>query len=1156
MTRHARYLAVSCLLASALAMSGEVSVTKSGKKLSLASQTARWTLNLSAGACPSEAILGDDEQSLLTGRVAMSMYYPNEKRWQSDAYWPNAHTKTIRRGDGTTVQVDISKYPRWEVRKTYTLRAGSLVLQVRYQIRAREACRVYPLVPIYLQGAANMTSLVSAGGVVPGGDLKISGYALKLNEPKWYGFMDPETKRGIAVAPVQWPRYYKRHWIGRHEDGSLHLQARLFPDPFQPGDEVTWAYNLVPFEGDAAAAAQEAMQAGPGPIEDMPSGSPTIAGTPRLDRAARGVRCLHGPRISEGPVIDGRLDDMPWRKAGIANGFVHTHGKKLPEAEVAAYVAYDDRALYVAARCHEPLMGNLVANSKTRGPNVWQDDCVELFLDTNRDRETKAHFVVNCIGVQQDNLLGERGVAGVGWTAATHHEAAAWTVEMAIPWSDLEVPPPKRGEVWGFNFNRSRRTQAAYVDWSATFGNFHRAERYGDLIFGRQEVELAHVDCGLDGGKAFAVVLRNRADSARNVTATLRVSCEGEAETAATGSLRLSGKAEGTLRLPIDATAPGDYVLALRLSADGQHFYRGVFRGTAYSSGLNSTIWPAIEQSRTLYVARGTTQHFFFFAANHSKRKYDEFRFVMLMPAGLRFVDATGDLNQYYFRALRIEETSVERDGRKLTKVVVVAHRPLGPRRIGKLRFFNSLCAAVEATDAIADGRHRMYYYLEAPNEREKEHTLDVVVLPSPEGRQPKQITVGISGWTISPSLPFWEGLMDTYQRIGVNMVEAHVLEKSAEMLSKTKSVGIAPWLGMWWFWWNDDYLKAHPEHAAVTFAGEPDQRRICPEIIADPDRDAITKPMTRYSEAARRIGMAGYWWDLEGPPTFQVCFCKRCLTAFQQRHRIGSGEDLTSLRLQTKYADEWTDFACDQTARVCQRIQLHMKRRGVHPKLAVYSGVQNPNTMRKYRVDWRKLVPHIDIATPSFYSFSSSGLNDSFTGGLRDMVTLVKSIRDIPVLATLTTGYEGKSLVRDPRLTKMQIVKSVAHGADGVNFWWWGTNDGRHYRAMAEATATIAALEPFFVHGTNDDRLVSISPTAGTSHAGWQHGRRVLTMVFNHSPEKPLAIGVAPRQLPQPGAWRVIEASSAPKRAVWTREGLTVSVAALGFEWWVLGRE
>jgi len=313
---------------------------------------------------------------------------------------------------------------------------------------------------------------------------------------------------------------------------------------------------------------------------------------------------------------------------------------------------------------------------------------------------------------------------------------------------------------------------------------------------------------------------------------------------------------------------------------------------------------------------------------------------------------------------------------------------------------------------------------------------------------------------------------------------------------------------------------------------------------------------MSRFSDAARESGMQGYWWDLEGPPTFQVCFCERCLGAFRQRHGIDPGTELTPLKLQTKYADQWTDFACDQTARVCQRIQLHMKRRGVYPKLAVYSGVQNPNTMRKYRVDWRKIVPHIDIATPSFYSFSASGLNDSFTGGLREMVMLVKSIRDIPVFATLTTGYEGKSLVRDPRLTKMQIVKSVAHGADGVSFWWWGTNDGRHYRAMAEATATIAALELFFVHGTSDDRLVSRSPTAGTSHACWQHARRVLIMVFNHSPDESVAIGVAPQQLPQPGTWRTVKSSIAAEPAVWPREGVTASVAALDFEWWVIGRD
>ena len=103
---------------------------------------------------------------------------------------------------------------------------------------------------------------------------------------------------------------------------------------------------------------------------------------------------------------------------------------------------------------------------------------------------------------------------------------------------------------------------------------------------------------------------------------------------------------------------------------------------------------------------------------------------------------------------------------------------------------------------------------------------------------------------------------------------------------------------------------------------------------------------------------------------------------------------------------------------------------------------------------------------------------------------------------------------------------------------------------------ATIAALELFFVHGTSDDRLVSRSPTAGTSHACWQHARRVLIMVFNHSPDESVAIGVAPQQLPQPGTWRTVKSSIAAEPAVWPREGVTASVAALDFEWWVIGRD
>lgn len=855
----------------------DVRVARTAEALTVENDLIRFQLGLPTGACPTGLWLAGDERNLLGGSVEMSFYYDESKQWVAERYFGGSEVAVQETADAVTVQVDVVQFPGWAVRKAFTMRADSPVVQVVYHLRARQPDHPYPLIPLFLNGAAELSSLVSAGGRVPGSDLEVSDYALQLNEPNWYAFQAPESGRGLAVALVQWPPLYKQHWIGHHGNGALHLQARTFPEhPFEPGAEVRFAYNLIAFRGDAAAAAEWALTAGEGPLEPLPAAAP-------------------------------------------------------PEA------------------------------------------------------------------------------------------------------------------------------------------------------------------------------------------------------------------------------------------------------------GLNSRIWPAEEQDHTLYVARETVQHFFFFAANHSDETREAFDFVLLLPEGMEFLDATGETMDTYYRAQEVRREAVARDGVPYQRITITANRALGPSRLESLRFFNAYCGAVKATDGIADGRHRMFYHLQAPGEQEKEHELALVILPAPTGRQPQQITVGVSGWTMCPSPPFWRGLMETYRRCGVNVVESHLATSHDDFLQSLRNQGHRPWILTWWFWWNDAYLKAHPDAAAIRFDGSPDTQRICPEIVADPTNDVIAGVMDGYIQAFKKGALEVYWWDLEGPNAFEVCFCERCVERFRREQGLPAEEELTPLKLQAKYTDEWVAFACDQTARICARMQqyardhaspspltkegergsglpsdlpppLLRKEGGVPtvPKLAVYSGLQSSTTMRDYRVDWARIAPHVDLAAPSFYSFGPANLGDLFTQGIRDAIRVVREVRDIPVLATLTTGYEGADLVRDARTTRMQILKAVAHGMDGVFFWWWGTNDGRHYRAIGEATAVIAELEPFFTEGENREEWFSLE-TMAASHAAWQRGDQIALLLFNHDAENTAEITVRPAALPAPDRWQVAAADPRDPAPTWTEEGLTARVPALDARWVVL---
>jgi hypothetical protein len=300
--------------------------------------------------------------------------------------------------------------------------------------------------------------------------------------------------------------------------------------------------------------------------------------------------------------------------------------------------------------------------------------------------------------------------------------------------------------------------------------------------------------------------------------------------------------------------------------------------------------------------------------------------------------------------------------------------------------------------------------------------------------------------------------------------------------------------------------------------------------------------------EATQAGLLEGIWWDLEGPAAFDVCFCERCLAAFRDFAGIPAEEQLTPLSIQARHGAAWVDFACRQSARIAARMQSYSRAAGGGPRIAIYSGTHSEHTRRAYRVDWLTLTPEIDVATPSFYSFSAAALSTTFTTGIRDFTALVRKVRDIPVWATLSTGYErGSYFTNDGRLTKMQIIKSVAYGADGTHQWWWGPMDGRHYQAYAEATTLIAGLEEFFTEGIVDDQFLGGEEPGGTTRIARRLGDRTLVMMFNDEPTQEIIITAR-----TPEGFRLVRSDGGPEM---TLAGglLTAQVPSLDCRWAVL---
>ncbi|MCD4824585.1 MAG: hypothetical protein K8S55_08250 [Phycisphaerae bacterium] len=180
------------------------------------------------------------------------------------------------------------------------------------------------------------------------------------------------------------------------------------------------------------------------------------------------------------PVIDGKLGKDEWAGSAKISGFVLKSGICPPKQQAEVFVTYDDKNLYIAARYAESQPDKIKANITRHNGPVYEDDDIEIFIDTNFDRSSCHQFVTNPIGTQWDSLAMKKGA----WSTASQVYADCWITEIAIPFTVLKITPEK-GLVCGLNVCRMRRSKIPELScWSPTYGSFHAPGRCGYLVFG------------------------------------------------------------------------------------------------------------------------------------------------------------------------------------------------------------------------------------------------------------------------------------------------------------------------------------------------------------------------------------------------------------------------------------------------------------------------------------------------------------------------------------------------------------------------------------------------------------------------------------------------------------------------------------------------
>jgi hypothetical protein len=212
------------------------------------------------------------------------------------------------------------------------------------------------------------------------------------------------------------------------------------------------------------------------------------------------------PLINAAIKIDGVLDEQVWQRAARLTPFVRHDTMAPSRTSTEVRIWYDDAALYLGWICEDT---DIQATFTQRDSRFWEEEVVEFFVTPAAlDRYFELQW--NPLGGTFDAIIsnelapdgrskqfkGDWSYTAPNMTFAVKVDGTVqdssdrdqrWMVEVRVPFADLNVRTPQRGDVWRGNFyrfNRDREQETEQLSWSPTIlPGFHQPARFGHLRF-------------------------------------------------------------------------------------------------------------------------------------------------------------------------------------------------------------------------------------------------------------------------------------------------------------------------------------------------------------------------------------------------------------------------------------------------------------------------------------------------------------------------------------------------------------------------------------------------------------------------------------------------------------------------------------------------
>ena len=198
-------------------------------------------------------------------------------------------------------------------------------------------------------------------------------------------------------------------------------------------------------------------------------------------------------RTQTPPVIDGIVDDDVWSMVSPAADFYRFIPESGGFAPVRTEVRflYDDVTLYVAATMYEPDPSQIPRQLGKRDDDDVLASWIGLWINPFNDGANEVGFMVTAAGVQVDQKFSPEGDDrnwNPVWTSDISYHADGWSVEMAIPFSQIRFPA-KDIQTWGLNMAYHRANVREIYTWTELDKSKDNFALQAGLLHGIKNIE-------------------------------------------------------------------------------------------------------------------------------------------------------------------------------------------------------------------------------------------------------------------------------------------------------------------------------------------------------------------------------------------------------------------------------------------------------------------------------------------------------------------------------------------------------------------------------------------------------------------------------------------------------------------------------------------